>query len=245
MFEEVLFPVKIEPIKRNGNITKRNRIIRSDTGEIISIVSNQYTLIPNSLIDNVIKNMFNVNITRGYSNGFFSRFEYHIDAVKKEVSKNDIVQMVISVENSYDCSRKLKISLDALRLACMNGMLIGESVYESQYIHKSRNAESIIEEIKNNVYNSSELFKNVVDKLKKMKETKLNDELRFNIVKSLSNFPKYINEPILLSLMENNNENLYDVYNVITYFTTHKLKISNVSRFNIINDLNKAIINLN
>lgn len=244
MFKEVLFPVEMMPITRNGRPTKRNKIFRPDTGETIAIVSNQYTLITNSDIDNIIREMFNVNITDSFSDGFISKFNYKVDTVQGEVSKGDVVQMMIAVENSYDGSRKLKISLDALRLACINGMIIGETVYEAKYLHKSRSVSSILEEIQVSISNADKLFNNVISKLKSLKNKKLTEEDKIEIVKRLASFPKYIHEPIFNKLISNKNETMYDVYNVVTYFTTHELKINNVSRLNIVSDLNKAILTI-
>jgi len=64
------------------------------------------------------------------------------------------------------------------------------------------------------------------------------------LIKRLTSFPSYVMVDLLTKIVNPENKNLYDIYNVITSYTTHDLDIKNSNREDVAEDLNKMIISI-
>jgi len=245
MLNEIFFPVVQLPVTRNGEPTKKTKILREDTGEMISLLSNIYTLVPNVEVHKTIQSVFGEIEPKTYfSDGYYSRFSYVLEDRTKKVAVNDIVAMMINVENSYDGSKRLRVSIDLLRLVCSNGMRVGESVYEDTFLHKSVTPQSILSNIEISLLNNEEHFNTAVGRLKKMKKTKLTEEVKTDLVKGLATFPSFAINHIVNEMAKIQPENLYDMYNIITDYTSNVLEIKNTSRELMSRDLDRMIVSL-
>ena len=245
MFDEIFFPVDIKPITKNGKPTKKTKVFRTDTHEIISMLSDKYTLIRNIDLHNAIKDIFgDVVVDSFFSDGYKFRWDYVIPTTTREVFPGDNVSLMISVYNSYDGSRKLRINANIMRLICSNNMRVGKSIYEDSFLHKSTDSNKIIKSIKGNLICHNEYFDSSIHILQGMKERLLTMEVKAELIKRLTSFPSYVMVDLLTKIVNPENKNLYDIYNVITSYTTHDLDIKNSNREDVAEDLNKMIISI-
>ena len=55
--------------------------------------------------------------------------------VETEIAKGDPVRMMLTVRNSYSGHGSLQIVLQAMRLVCLNGMVVGAKFLQFNYRH--------------------------------------------------------------------------------------------------------------
>ena len=245
MFEEIFFDVKRIPLKENGIDSKHKfKIINADTGKIISIVSNRYSLIKNIDIHNLISETLGAKLYKHVTNGSVFHLDYLIEEKTAEIKKGDIVQLMLSVTNSYDGSKKFEISVNAIRLICMNGVKIGELIYSSKFIHKSITFGSIVKEILEALSHLSEKLDILVSKIKPLTKMKMTNDKKMAFIKVISKYPDYIKDGLIEEVTTQKINNMYDLLNVVTYFTTHTIDVDSVAKNEIITKLHKEIINL-
>jgi hypothetical protein len=146
--DKVTYPVATTPlvaqvgIDMNGvevlaNIpSPRHQVIRrTDTQQIIAIVSDKYKLVPNdTFLDSILQGIGQADI--GFSSvdechslnggrGFQAKFSFPELELIPNVDKMPI-RYVLEVGGSYDTTRRLWFKAGAFREICTNGMYIGE-----------------------------------------------------------------------------------------------------------------------
>ena len=135
---EIMFPVKEIPAiwadKENGNILNKNTghkfIIREDTGQVLSCMTDNYKLITNGQIlskaDPVLKEKgAKLTDVQMFAGGTRTKWTYRLSDTKVKVAKDDYLNPEITIVNSYDGSSEASAHGGAFRLVCSNGMVIG------------------------------------------------------------------------------------------------------------------------
>lgn len=130
------FPVEMmdlpHPARENEKIEGRKAIVRTDTNQILNIVSSKYKLIRHAdvfgAIDEAVARVgipiLGVKSFIG-DNGASAMVRWKLD-MKIEVGDQDSTHVEIVGRNSYDYSKMLGLQLGAFRLICSNGATIGE-----------------------------------------------------------------------------------------------------------------------
>jgi hypothetical protein len=249
MFEEILFPVKKKPILYNGQETGRSMIIREDKDEFVSIVSDDYLLIPNRLVlDSVVREFSGIIDNKQkpqlFSTGAYSSVSFNLKYPTKEVKVGDNVGAVIRIENSYDTSKSLRVSMNAVRLVCSNGMTVDSPLFQSRVKHIGNiQPEDVVQEMIGSIgEKGEETFVGLNETFMQMAKTELTDDIKNKFIKTLSDYPNYVVEHIVKQITETNPVDLWDLYNCVTYVTTHNMDRNKFSTLKAEEDLNKEIL---
>ena len=124
-------PVRLSPVSVNGTSVPQVGVeIRKDDGnwECVNIHSQGYQLIPNSLVQQVareITSRSSMNWTEEKTiwTGRFLSVLYRSDHLRELPEVGDAVSLGLRVENSYDGSAKFRLTLMAFVLSCTNGLM--------------------------------------------------------------------------------------------------------------------------
>jgi hypothetical protein len=230
MINKALFPVTEVPavgIPENGkeiDSTGYKFIMREDTGEILSCMTNEYQLVTNQqLYDASIDTLRKVGAVerevKVLADGKRSIMRYVIPNVKVKVSKDDIVNPEIMLKNSYDGSWEIGIQAGAYRLVCSNGMVIGVVLSKKSNKHSIYNPRisELPELITETIETTASVFK---DDFALMLDTKVNKD---HVQKLIEMIPTNVMEPFIQYLMSHNPDNYWDLINAATWVNTHHM----------------------
>ena len=137
------FPVSLQRVytKEGKEVPRVRSVVRDDTGMPISCVSDKYTLVHHKEVVDRAEEFFHklgtpdIQYTLG-ENGRTLLANVTFKDRTFEVAKNDIVGLRVFVQNSYDASSAVKVRIGALRLACLNGMVVANNAYSYSHKHK-------------------------------------------------------------------------------------------------------------
>jgi len=254
MFEKILFPVRKEKFLYNNKETGKSLIIREDTNDLISVVSDDYLLIPNRLVvDNLLKEfsgIIEMNTARIKQNTFsninYSSLSFDLKYPKREVKTGDVVGAVLRVENSYDTTKALRVSMNALRLVCSNGMTVDSEIFHSKtkHIGDAKAEEVVLEMITKVKDKGEEKFLGLGERFLEMANTELTPDIKEEFIKIISSHPKYVVEAITNQIISTKPKDLWDLYNCVTYVATHDMDRSRYSTLKTEEELNKSVISL-
>ena len=141
MLQDTMFPVKEIPIfsdtvthilgtKDKTEKTGYKFIVREDTGQILSCMTDSYKTISNNEIINnaapILKEKgAKLTDVRMFADGARTKWTYRLNDTKVKVAKDDYLNPEITIVNSYDGSSEASAHGGAFRLVCSNGMVIG------------------------------------------------------------------------------------------------------------------------
>ena len=231
--ESTLFPVKEVPaigapsdtIFSGDEIHKTGYkfIVREDTGQVLSCMTDEYKLVPNSQIVKAaepILKQHKAELREAVSLGDGQRtvWKWSLPNTKFEVSKGDEMNAEVIIKNSYDGSLQVHILSGAFRLVCSNGMIIGNVVEKHNYKHNIGNLN--LDKLEEVIVNVIEKTEEEGKKLPLLKDTKLKQT---HIIKLIELFPSTMSEFITQYLIANKPKTYWDLYNVATYINTHRM----------------------
>jgi len=237
------FPVDLQPVfLSNGKqIVNRQAVVRTDTMDTLGIVSNEYGLIKHATVIDSFREAgqeFGVQEKISLvSNGAKMFYQMTFPKVQMEIKKGDIVQMQMIVKNSYNGGNSLSVIFGALRLVCLNGMVLGTNFMQFRFRHIGnvgglRN-QDIIDEYKNAYSSYLRLFSEKVPVINRMAQVQVGEsQMIFDkneIKKVLFNkdevkMPQYLLEEAETEFSNKNDLTVWGYYNALTYAVTHKMK---------------------
>lgn len=229
------FPVALQPIFfGNGQeIQHRKVVVRTDTMQPLSVVSNEYGLVKHSsVIDTFREASSELNVTEKISltnNGGNLFYEMLFPTVEAEVKKGDLVRLRMIIKNSYDGKASLQVVFGALRLVCLNGMVIGSQFFTFQFRHTKilealRDTEAL-DPIK--VRESLTQYIGMFGK--SMKQVSLMAKKPMQITdgsfdKEQTNLPAYLMTEAQQEFENSRDKSVWGYYNALTFAITHKAK---------------------
>ena len=227
---ESYFPVTEVPaigIPKTGkeiDSTGYKFIVRDDTGDVLSCVTNSYKLITNKEImkkaSPILKKKGAIlNEMRIFGNGARTKYKYRFPDTKVEVATGDFVNPEVIINNSYDGSTEVSAMGGAFRLVCSNGLIIGYTIGKTGARHVVWNEKHEIEKIINSVIDkTTNVFDNdfpmMIEKGIKKKDTQTLLEM----------FPGYTMESMVQYLLGKPPKNYWDLLNAATWTTSHVMK---------------------
>ena len=221
MIEQSLFPVKEIPAvgfvesTETGSAYKSMEntgykfIVREDTNEIISCVTDSYKLIRNQeVVDASLPAMkelgANLSAVEVFSNARTAWKFTLPDKVK--IAKDDWVNPEVTIKNSYDGSCELQAFGGAYRLVCSNGLVIGYALEKKSQRHiigSMKNIEDIPFMIESVILATKQVFTNEFPLLV---DTKLNSR---HVPVIMKEFPTQVMESLTQSLIGKKPGNLH------------------------------------
>ena len=233
-----LFPVKEVPAigspigidDKEIDDTGYKFIVREDTGQVLSCVTDEYKLVTNTeVIDATNKALKSTKAKFKeavvFGEGARTKWTWTFPNVKVKVRKDHYVNPEIHIKNSYDGSSTVDIMAGAFRLVCSNGMVIGTILGHSRAVHSVYNVNlDKIEELVDNVINKS---KQVFNKdFPNLVETPIK---RKHITELIKMIPTQAMEPLTQYLLGHKPKTYWDLLNAATWITSHHLNRNNES----------------
>ena len=243
---ESFFPVKeIPAIGYKVTQSGYKFILREDTNQVLSCMSEDYKLITNKqIMDTALpvleKKKAQLVECRTFSDGARTQWKYRIPTVKVKIDKGDFVNPEIIIKNSYDGSCEVSAYGGAYRLVCSNGMVIGYALGNNRGIrHIGKNTQEDVERIINSIINQvTEVFN--TDFLK-LVETNVHKPHIGAIIKL---FPETVMKDVVNNLLARNPKTYWDLFNAATFIATHKMKRNYESTHKLENKIFPTIKNL-
>jgi len=200
-------------------------IVRDDTNEVLSCVTDKYKLVTNKqVLDKVIptidENGGQLSETRIFGKGARSLWKFTFPDTKVEIAKNDFVNPSLIINNSYDTSKEASVLSGAFRLVCENGMVIGWTLSRRRNRHIIWNdeLEDMDEIVIDAIAGIKQVFDNEFPKL-------INTELKkSDISKLIKMFPTRTVEDMNRYMIDNPPKNYWDLLNIATWTSTHAMK---------------------
>ena len=195
-------------------------IMREDTGEILSCLTDEYKLVTNKELydytSKVVSSLKGTLVEARTYNGkrtmYKWRFKDSIDLGKGEGHKPEII-----VNNSYDGSCEVSVLAGAFRLVCSNGMVVGTVLGNASNRHSVWNKN--LKDIEKMIHTSIE---DIASLLQKGFDLMANKEVLQKHIKGLFKiFPTQANEQLAQYLMANKPKTYWDLYNAGTWLLTH------------------------
>lgn len=249
MLEKYLFPVEKQKIYHDEYESGFSKVVRADNNKLISVVTDNYLLIENKEIySHLLENFGELKMMNdfSFSNDRYSSMSFELPFEAREVEVGDTVSAMLRIENSYDTTKSLTVSINAMRLVCSNGMIVNDSIYQSKTKHiGDKNVDDIISEMMLSIGSTAERsFEQTVVMFTKMKSKKLTKTLKEQFVKSLAEYPQFFSKIVTDEIIRTNPNNLWELYNCVTYACTHKLKRNIHSTVKTEDSVNNKIISL-
>jgi len=228
---------KTEGSAEKKNIVNRRAVVRQDTGAVLGILSDNYTLLSHADVINNFRKALGaydyeerIQVAKGGAHLFAT---YKLNAIKVEVRKDDIVSLQFVVKNSYDGSSTLQIMLGAYRLVCSNGMIVGKSFFNFSQKHVGGSNDIKIETIQEKIGNLIGQFQNVLPKLQEMSRTDMVYDPQdltpavldgFFSKEKIKGMPAYLLEIAKAEFIRAEDWTLWGYYNALTFAITHSMK---------------------
>lgn len=258
MLENFKFPVTVKPvyIPKNGEyqgiIDPENpnthientskAIVRSDTMEWISTVTENYEVVTNSeVIDNTLNALdaLNFDYEINKSESFLTNHRMRLVLKVPELTFNEgtsDVEPMISIHNSYNYSEGVRILMGLIRKICTNGMVITDSV--NKFYHKHTKGIEV-EKIQKRIMEMRESLPVVENRIQELQnqqpDKKLMDILRDKMSKTIIrkaglDEEEEKNQPIFPDV-DPERLNQYRLYNLFTYIVSHQIAKKNRLRY--------------
>ena len=200
-------------------------IVRKDTGNVLSCVTDKYKVVQNQSIieaaEPVLKETGAIlTEAESFSNGARSTWTWKIPDIKVKIDKKDHINPTITLKNSYDGSVQLHILAGAFRLICSNGLVVGTTISNKVNKHSvyNLNLDKIEESVKDTVNSIQGVFSKDFPKLV---ETKVKPKHIQNLIKM---FPDFTIERLTEYLLAHKVHTYWDLLNAATWVATHVMK---------------------
>jgi Domain of unknown function (DUF932) len=208
---------------------------RDDTGECLGTTSEQYGLIQNTELLSAAHDALDAKGLSGYTErtlvtGGGRRFYAEFTFADKQLAANvgDLFGYKLTLQNSFDRSRRAALTLGFLRLICKNGASTLEKEVAATRKHSSGVSVNFLADAIDKVLASGKNALGVYDDLAR---AAVSDEQGLNILNQLvlaDALSGSLRDDIQLLWLnprrqEDAGRNLYNLYNAVTEHLTHKV----------------------
>lgn len=229
--EETLFPVKEIPatfMKAEGKKrtlvsgTGHKFIVREDTGDVLSCMSDEYKVVDNTSVIQSVKKVLKgtgaaLQEAKTFSGGQRTLWKWNFPKTEVKVNTKDIVNPQLIIQNSYDGTTSLNIMGGAFRLVCLNGLTIGNVLTNKKAVHKNSNTE--IDKIESSINDTIKMLVNIFEtEFPTLVQTPLRTQ---SIIDTTKIIPSQYLEDFTRYVINNNMKTYWDLLNACTYVATH------------------------
>ena len=220
----MLFPVKEVPaILQDSHLSTEHKfIVREDTEQVLSCMSNEYKLVTNQEVfeksSEVIKEFEGtLTETKIFGNGARARWRYRFPQTIK-VGEDDMHPEII-MGNSYDGTSQVYMMMGAYRLICSNGMIIGVTFgkFNNRHSVYNPNVKQLDTVLPDMIRTAITAIENDLPELQNIK---LNPS---DVSKIVELFPEQSIENLVQYLLTNKPDTYWDLLNACTWMSTHIL----------------------
>lgn len=204
-------------------------VVRTDTDEPLNAVSSKYKLVTHSELVDKARQFVGIFGTpkETFSLGqngrkLLSTFQF-VDKTQA-LQKNDKVGLRVMVQNSYNTSSSVIVKIGAIRLACMNGMVVADNVLEIKQRHTGDFQLEFPDPDR-----LWDVFCQNTNRWKELQRIELTESDYDSFVM------KAVEEQIIQQAAEKTKtegHSAWDLYNQFTYHITHESKAAEMGKFN-------------
>ena len=230
MLQEAMFPVVEVPAigaPENGkeiDASGYKFIVREDTGEVLSCMTDNYRLVKNETIIKAAEPIINrykgkIKEVNVFGNGHSTHMSWHFPNHLVKIGKNDEMTPEIVIGNSYNGTVGVNIIAGAFRLVCSNGLVIGivASKYKNKHIQSNISLDDFDGVISETMDKTKLIFK---EEFPILQGTEFKDK---HIINFLKMFPIQANEMVTQALIANRPKSFWDLFNVGTNVLSHHM----------------------
>jgi len=212
------------------NTITTHKAIVDDTGKIISIVGKGYNVVQNAdIIPDYERAIYRsqldtTDMKRDVQQSHYGArtvCTYTFPAHRIEVREGDSMDLKISVLNSYDGSWKFMSLVGALRLACLNGQVIGD-YFSSFYGKHTRSLDTDVAVKK--LEHSLDVYMENAELWKQYPTTAVSELQAYNVFLNLAGESKVLLELLQTThalYVEEVGSNLWALFNTLTDWASH------------------------
>lgn len=220
----MLFPVKEVPaILQDTHLSTEHKfIVREDTEQVLSCMSNEYKLVTNQEVfeksSEVVKEFEGtLTETKIFGNGARARWRYRFPQTIK-VGEDDMHPEII-MGNSYDGTSQVYMMMGAYRLVCSNGMIIGVTFgkFNNRHSVYNPNVKQLDTVLPDMIRTAITAIENDLPELQNIK---LNPS---DVGKIVELFPEQSIENLVQYLLTHKPDTYWDLLNACTWMSTHVL----------------------
>jgi len=225
------FPITLKPVYYASDgtfaaVPKRLAVVREDTGQAISVVSNRYTLIPHQRIldtvEEAIRPLDLGPIPRGIyvdRQGARMRAIFKFPALAQPVLPGDDICPCLKIQNTYDGTSRIAIHIGAFQFVCTNLAVGGGGVFAGGFmsIHAG---EIPLEKVTEQVSTYLAGFEKIVEMYRCWTQKWLEQASFAKLLEGISKWhAKRITEAFA-----SRKPTVYEAYNASTYYATHQMR---------------------
>lgn len=226
------FPVALVPVYRatNGSygiVPRRRAVIRQDTGQVLSIVSDRYRLVPHQRILDVVQQAIATldldPVPRGIyvdRDGARMRALFKFPALEQPVVAGDPICPCLKIQNTYDGTSRIAVHIGAFRFVCTNLAVGGAGVFAGGFmaVHAG---EIPIEDVAKQLGSYLLGFDSILELYRHWTEQRLE---RDSVKAILDELPKRAATNIGQELERRSELSVFDGYNAGTYHATDRMR---------------------
>ncbi len=238
------FPVTLQPVfVRKGAdheaVPHRVAVVRADTNQSLSVVSDRYTLVPHQrildIVDQATARLDVGPVPRGVfvdRNGGRMRALFKFPALARPVRSGDEICPCLKIQNTYDGSSRIGMHIGAFRFVCTNLAVGGGGAFASGFmaVHAG---EIPIAKIADELLAYLTSFDRIVELYRLWTTRSWTEEMRDRLVDEL---PKRLMMRIVNGQPP---RSIFDAYNAATWYATHETR-SYRTAFDLLERINRA-----
>ena len=199
-------------------------IVREDTGQVISCMTNEYNLIKNEQVIDIaspIMTKYDAELkeVRTFSEGARSQWTWNFPNSTVDIGGGDMVNPTVTIRNSYDGSLEASATAGAFRLVCSNGMVIGIVLGRNSVKHSIWTKDVDFEKIINSVVQKTGAI--FTKDFPLLRDTKVKIKDIGSVIKM---FPEQYTDTVVDYMLGNDIKTYWDLLNAATWVATHSMK---------------------
>jgi hypothetical protein len=231
---EANFPVVLRPVlcsPRDGDqaqpVPERRAIVREDTGAVLAVVSDRYTLVPHAhildAVGSAIQSLDVGPVPRGIyvdRQGAQLRAVFKFPALAQAISGTDEICPFLKVQNTYDGSSRVIVQLGAFRFVCTNMAVGGGGTFAGGFM-AMHVGEVDVQRVMRELASYLKRFEQIVTLYRAWQDHRPEaGSLDWIFRRELQERPKRLGE----RWREQEPLTVYDAYNIATYYATHEMR---------------------
>tara|TARA_R100000963_G_C4645987_1_gene110499 strand:- start:4745 stop:5569 length:825 start_codon:yes stop_codon:yes gene_type:complete len=242
-FDVQRLPVYYQSTEGMFEIENRDAVVRTDNGQWLSFISDEYSLVPHKDSLSVIENAMNAlgvkfeGAAYTYRGGAKFRAIYVVDE-SCEVLHGDHMKPVIQVAGSYDATSRERILLGGFRTVCLNLNVSGGSNWGGfSAVHRG-NLEEAVSNSKEHIESMIESFPEKIKTFSRWSETEFSESDHTDVYENLTKTPGMKKHAAIIAEGWSPDSSVWDAYNVATEYATHQTR-SAVTAWKVSEKINK------
>ena len=224
--ESTFFNVELTPVPHpiDNEDTKYRYVMNTDTSEVLSIVTKDYTLVKNEDLINAITPAIKEHNgklieAKLFGDGARTQYKYQFQEHTVTIHGMDRLVPEIVIKNSYDGTIAVTVMAGAFRLVCSNGMVIGQIV---DYF-KNRHLTDVQISKLNGIINDTieRTIKYLSEEVAQLAEIKPVKEK--HLLEVIQMFPDRMMERAMEYITQHKPKDYWDLLNTATNIATHHM----------------------